>query len=98
MQSDPKENAYVVAKYFDSQRSIVTAQRVFRQQFGKQKASSRKVIFRAVTNFRETGNARKRKSPDRPRTSRGTAMKHRILECFHRDFHRDHLKDVIFKF
>ncbi|KAK7067283.1 hypothetical protein SK128_014123, partial [Halocaridina rubra] len=66
----PKEIAYVVGEYFTSQRSIVAARRKFRQHIGKREAPSRMVILRAVTNIRETGDTRKRKSPDRPRTSR----------------------------
>jgi hypothetical protein len=49
--------------------SFVTTQRRFRQYFRKREAPSRKVILRAVSNFRETGNAKK-PSPGRPRTSR----------------------------
>ena len=66
----PKEIAYIVEEYFIGQRSIIVAQRKFRQRFGKQEALSRKVILRAVTNFRMTGDASKRKSPGRHRTSR----------------------------
>ena len=60
----------IVEEYFSSQRSIIVAQRKFRQRFRKQEAPSRKVILRAVTNFRMAGDASKRKSSGRLRTSR----------------------------
>ena len=66
----PKKIAYIVEEYFTGQRLIILAQKKFRQRFGKQEEPSRKVIFFAVTNFRMTGDASKRKSPGRPRTSR----------------------------
>ena len=66
----PKEIAYIIGEYFTGQRSIIVAQRKFRQRFGKQEAPSGKVILLAVTNFRMTGDVSKRKSPGRPRTSR----------------------------
>jgi hypothetical protein len=50
----PVEIAYVVEAIFTSGSPIVTAQRRFGQHFPKREAPSRKVILRAVSNFRET--------------------------------------------
>ena len=73
-----KEIAYVVEEYFTSQRSIVVVQRKFRQHSGKREAPFRKVILRVVTNFRMTGDVRKKKSPGRPRTSRNAENCERV--------------------
>ena len=70
----PKEIPLEVEEYFASQRWIVIAQRKLLQQFGKQKAPSRKVILGAVTNFREICNAGERKSSGWPQTSRSTSF------------------------
>jgi hypothetical protein len=64
----PVEIAYIVETFFTSGSSIITAQRRFRH-FQKCEAPSRKVILCAVSNFHETGNANKKPSPGRPRTS-----------------------------
>jgi len=74
----PTEIAYVVEAFFTSQSSIVATQRKFQQHFGKRQAPSQKVILHAVTNFREAGNANKKKSPGRPRTSRSAENCRRV--------------------
>ena len=73
MEWSPEEIAFVVEEFFASQKSIITAQRRFRRHFAKKTAPFRKVILRAVTNFRKTGNTAKRISSGRPRTSRSEA-------------------------
>ena len=78
MSSTSKEIVYVVEEYFTGQRSIVVTQKRFQQDFGKREVPSRKVIPRAVTNFRMTGDARKKKSPGRFRTSRNAESCERV--------------------
>ena len=89
-----KEIAYVVEEYFASQRSVVTAQRKFRQQFRKQKTLSREVML--PISDRQTMPARENSQVDlKHLVVPIRAMRHRALEYFHRD--GDLFKDVIFK-
>jgi hypothetical protein len=70
-----------VKAFFTSGSSIFTAQRWFRQHFQRREARSRKVILRAVSNFRETGNANKKPSPGRPRTSHSAVNIERVVNA-----------------
>lgn len=65
-----EEISFIMEEFFKNGSSITGAQRSFRRHFGKRAAPSRKVILRAVRNFRKTGNIKKRQSPGRPRTVR----------------------------
>jgi len=69
-----KHPAFIVEEFIKNGGSLVATQRAFRIRFGlgrREAVPNKQMIYRWVSNFKQTGSALKQTSPGRPRTATG---------------------------